>query len=254
MSSDDSSLMWMDNLDEWILDANRIVTPRMLSRQLKMHINTAKECLYHYSRVKAQADVDLEVILLLSGRDKEDKALIKLLREQDAKRAEKKLFSKVNSKHVYAVGKSKALKSENLLAAALLEEVKEAGHSTAFAAVANKAAVPRQSAMKLERPKAEEPKKALPPPKVKKEAEVKKEVVVSETKKSNNKQPKGIAGMFAKAAASNPKKKAEEVKVKVKKEKDSPGKENRENEEKEKEEEEEKKKMKTQPKRKRIQV
>ena len=132
-----SSPMWMENLSEWILDEGRVVSVKSLSRSLRVHVNTAKEQLFHFAQEKG-GEADLEVILLLAGRDREGRRQVRLARQEKAQDGS---FSSLTSKHVYAVAKRNVLAAgEHILTAAVLDAAREGDSVTgmALSAVANR--------------------------------------------------------------------------------------------------------------------
>ncbi len=257
--------LWVDNLSEWILDENRVITAKFVSRALRTHINTAKQRLFHFWQLhKNEVDEQrqLEVVLLLSGRDGGGRRSIRLVKESEAAEKEAKCYSSLSSKHVYALAKKAMLGPNGLtLAAVMLQTAREEEtepHAN-LGAVFNKAAVPRRR--RQEDVKVESSSVTAAPVEPKKPVE---EKTQSTGKKTKADKGGAIAGMFAKVAA-----KKVDTKKKRAEEDDSPGKENRLNEAKERDDsvktKSEVKKSKkvgdggsggssTAPKRKRIQV
>lgn len=273
-SSDDT--MWMDNLEEWIMDENKIISAKFLSRALRVHVNTAKERLFHFANT-AKDPGALEVVLLLAGTDRQGRRRVRLARRSQEREAG---LEELTSKHVYAVARKEVLSAAEgggaaALTAAVLDASREgdAAVGAALAAVANRAAVPRGAGaggVVLERPSiSNEPRKPMPPPKPKakaKEPSPKKEAKPEEAKKeaaaddkkakpaapaakskptaSAKGKQKNIAGMFANAATKKREAPAKTSKAKEEAKEDgspgtSPGKENRDNEEREKKAKEE---------------
>ena len=274
-SSDDA--MWMDNLEEWIMDENKIISAKFLSRALRVHVNTAKERLFHFANT-AKDPGAIEVVLLLAGTDRQGRRRVRLARRSQEREAG---LEELTSKHVYAVARKEVLSAAEgggaaALTAAVLDASREgdAAVGAALAAVANRAAVPRGAGaggVVLERPSiSNEPRKPMPPPKPKakaKEPSPKKGAKPEEAKKEADKKDdknvkpaapaakskstasakgkqKNIAGMFANAATKKRAAPAKASKAKEEVKEDgspgtSPGKENRDNEEREKKAKEE---------------
>jgi len=196
--------MYMENLDEWIFDENKVVTYKYLSRSLKCHVNVAKQMLFNFlTEQKKKDSSSLGVVYLVSGFCKigENTSGMKvcLVKEQDMETVCGK-FSTITSKHIYSLQKSREISATALYATDLevFKEDKFAGSS--LTAVKNKLAVPRA----VEERKAVA---AVPKPVVKKE-----KVVEAKKEDTNNKaglkEVKGKAGIqaaFAKAT-SGPKK------------------------------------------------
>ena len=285
MSADDSSDMWLANLEEWVADENRVITAKGLSRELRVHVNVAKERLFLFvqrvkdGKVDSVPKDDLKVVYLLAGRVDGRRKVVLVSEEKLA--AKEAAFDELTSKHVDSVARKAALKDDLARFNAQTEVVLRDPYLTTFGAVVNKAAVPRSGAREIveriavnNKPKIEmKPKtstEAKKPEVTKNEVKVKQEDIKPEVNNKAATSKKGgkgnIAGMFANMAAKKPASKPKpEVKVEVKKEETSPGKENRENEAKERKlEEEEAKgkkrsntkltKLESKPKRKRIQM
>ena len=130
MASDD---MWMDNLKEWILDDCAIVTAKSVSRDLKVHVNVAKEMMYKF---KEDHTDEVDVIYLLAGKGR-----VRLVREQQLSSAEKEM-SPLTSKHVYAVSKKGVLDNGLALCWRQMAAVDAAPYCNALSGIANKRAVP----------------------------------------------------------------------------------------------------------------
>ena len=43
--------MYMENLEEWIFEEEKIVTYKFLSRSLKIHVNVAKQMLFNFMQL-----------------------------------------------------------------------------------------------------------------------------------------------------------------------------------------------------------
>ena len=57
--------MYMENLDEWILEENKVVTYKYLSRSLKVHVNVAKQMLFNFAETKKSSSTPLLGIVYL---------------------------------------------------------------------------------------------------------------------------------------------------------------------------------------------
>ena len=240
MKSEDDE-MWLENLREWILDEDKVISAKYLSRSLKCHVNVAKQRLFHFTKEHPE----LDVVLLIAGTEKSTRMRkVKLIKKADLEKVESQM-ERITSKHVYAVGKN-IFDLDAQLTGAVLDLVRnEPNNTNQYSAIVNKEVVVRPSEeVILDRPKVEVKQEAV---KVKKEPPVK-------TDPAKKKQPVGIVGMFARAAEKKPAVKKVEVKKEAEEsDEKSPGKENRINEKKDTKINA-KKKSSTNNKRKRIQL
>jgi len=191
--------MYMENLEEWILEENKVVTYKYLSRSLKVHVNVAKQMLFNFVESKKSSSTPLLGIVYLVSGLVENKAgavddvteptslKVLLVKDKDLETVLPK-FSKVFSQHIYSVQLTEAVSQSSLFATDLEVFREDPAGATALTAIKHKAAVPRE-AVRI-------------PVEIKK-VEVKKEIkqeVKKEVKKS------GIEGAFAKTKKPSPKK------------------------------------------------
>jgi len=237
---------WMERLKNLILDDNQVVTYKVASRELGVHVNNAKQMLF----ALAEADNSFDVLYLVSGRDSEGRLIVKVTSSDHQ-------LASVTSKHVYAVAAKGKANARDVLSADMTASVMPSKHG----AIGNKKAVPRQRTQGQEESKsvkvaATKDQKQVPKneskPVAKNDGKTvakndSKPVAKNDSKpapavKSSNNTSKGTAavksnslkGMFEKAAASRKTVKKEEPAIKKEDDKESsPGKENRLNEEKE---------------------
>jgi len=201
MDEDKVDTMYMENLEEWILEENKVVTYKFLSRSLKVHVNVAKQMLFNFVETKKSSSMPLLGIVYLVSGVVENKDSVKspddatepttqkvmLVKEKDLKEVLPK-FSKVYSQHIYSVQLAEAVNQTSLYATDLEVFKEDPAGATALTAIKNKNAVPREAIrVPIEHKKAEVKKEPKP--------EMKKEV-----KKT------GIEGAFAKAKKASPKK------------------------------------------------
>lgn len=245
--------MFLENLEEWILEEDKVVTYKYLSKSLKCHVNVAKQMLFNFVQEQQEkGNKDLGIVYLVSGFVKSDSGPTKLkvvmIEEKDMDK-QSPTFEKVLTKHIYSVQKHKKISSTALFATDIMSVREDIYSCNAQNAIKNKAAVPRPSeafnqmpgpskdvkpVIKKEptaaassaiatKPKLENKK---PSPKKVSPSKIKKEDVSKKTGSAGKKAGSNIANMFAKQAA-KPKE------VKPPKEdltsKTSPGKENLEN-------------------------
>ncbi|CAE1270061.1 POLD3 [Acanthosepion pharaonis] len=111
--------MYMENLDEFINDENKVVTYRWLSTTLQVHVNQAKQMLYNFvMQQRNDNDKDnLNVTYFVSGLHKCDgstKIQHCEVVSEDKLEAIKSTFQKLYSCHIYSVQKSKLQDSDAL--------------------------------------------------------------------------------------------------------------------------------------------
>jgi len=194
-------MMYMENLEEWILEENKVVTYKYLSRSLKVHVNVAKQMLFNFVETKKSSKTPLLGIVYLVSGAVENKNVegsaddatesttqkVMLVKEKDLEEVLPK-FSKVYSQHVYSVQLAEAVSQTSLYATDLEVFREDPAGATALAAIKNKNAVPREA--------------------VRIPIEVKKAVIKKEVKVEAKKEVKktGIEGAFAKTKKPSPKK------------------------------------------------
>ena len=59
--------MYMENLEEWIEEEDLVVTYKYISRNLKVHVNVAKQMLYNFVDSRKSSGSKLGVVYLVSG-------------------------------------------------------------------------------------------------------------------------------------------------------------------------------------------
>jgi len=199
--------MYMENLEEWILEENKVVTYKYLSRALKVHVNVAKQMLYNFVTSNKSKQL-LGIVYLISGLVENEKSnddgvteacslKVTLVKEKDLDHVVNK-FSQVYSKHIYSVQLSDEVSLTSLYATDLEVFKEDPLSSTSLCSIKNKNAIPREAIRVPVEIKKPDIKKEVKP-------EVKKEV-----KKS------GIESAFAKTKKQSPKKAvvaADEVKT-----------------------------------------
>ncbi|CAL4078367.1 unnamed protein product, partial [Meganyctiphanes norvegica] len=112
--------MYLENLDEFINDAGKIVTYKWLSLTLDVPANVAKQMLYHFVQEQRNKDNDaLNVTYLLSGIADGDNGKVHkvmVVREENLE-VVKRTLKEIISVHVYSVAKSKLSDLANLYTA-----------------------------------------------------------------------------------------------------------------------------------------
>jgi len=212
----------MERLKSLVIDENRTVTYKAASKELGVHVNTAKQMLFALA-----SDVpDVDVLYLVAGRNSEGRLTVKVTSDLDGHG-----LASVASKHVYAVSPKDKANARDVLNADGFGSVNPSRHG----AIGNKKAVPRQRTMGQEETKAASSKPIQSEPRATKtesKSAAEKAAVKSTSKPAAKPAPaksNSLKGMFEKAASSRKTVKKEEIKT----EETSPGKENRMNEEKE---------------------
>ncbi|XP_023348301.1 DNA polymerase delta subunit 3 isoform X2 [Eurytemora carolleeae] len=240
--------MFLENLEEWVLEEDKVITYKFLSRALKCHVNVAKQMLFNFiEEQRKKNSTELGVVYLISASVNNDgnKKLKVLLVEEKNLSEEVKKLDKILSKHVYSVQKSKKISSTVLFSTDQISLKEDVYIANSYSAIKNKGAVPKPNTS-FDRPV--EPMRNDSKPEIKKEvvqAEIKEtnqeheknESIFAKTKikkspekevvkkNSATKKPSSIASMFAKQSA-------KPVVSKQQKElssETSPGKENMEN-------------------------
>ena len=59
--------MYMENLEEWIEEEDKVVTYKYISRNLKVHVNVAKQMLFNFVDSRKSSGDKLGVVYLISG-------------------------------------------------------------------------------------------------------------------------------------------------------------------------------------------
>lgn len=218
--------MYLENLDEWVLEENKVVTYKFLSRGLNVHVNTAKQMLWNFVHNKNGSCKG--VVYLVSGHLKDNKGnKVCLIKEEELKKTLED-FDKVFSQHVYSVQLNQAVSASSIFATDLEVFKEDPFASCQLVGISNPAAVlraaeqarkiaPGVSLVKAEKPVKNETKKVggieNAFSKVKKPSELdnksspsssaKEKPKSPEKKATNTKKPQagGIANFFMKQAA-----------------------------------------------------
>ncbi|XP_064638777.1 DNA polymerase delta subunit 3-like isoform X2 [Lineus longissimus] len=189
--------MYLENLEEFVFDEDKIVTYKWLSRSLAVHVNAAKQMLYSFvDHQRNKKDVDsLNVTYLVCGVKGEDKGNITHHVEivgEERLNAVKSTYKQITSCHVYSVQKSK-LKDSNALYMVDYELLKtQIFNSNQYSAITCKLAKPRSrdEIAKLQSTSVVASRQEEPPNKS----------TSKQTNGTSKAKPKGLVGMFGKAA------------------------------------------------------
>lgn len=187
--------LYLDNIDEYVIDHNKIVTYKWLSLTLGVHVNTAKQMLYHYlDHKRKESSAQLHATYLLSGKfvdNGQTSHKVSVVKEDQLEDMKSKM-SLVVSVHVYSVQKA-SLKDSGPLYSVDYDAVKDnLKDCSRYSAIRCTSAVPMSS---VELQQARDVSRAPAP-----EPEQKKTVLNGDTKPPAKPQ-KGIMGMFGNKAA-----------------------------------------------------
>ncbi|XP_038674268.1 DNA polymerase delta subunit 3 isoform X2 [Scyliorhinus canicula] len=190
----------VENIEELVADENKIVTYKMLSQFLGIHVNQAKQMLYYYveRKRKENSGAQLHVTYLLSGKAVENGTSchkVAVVREDQLEALKLKMLVTA-SVHVYSIQKA-MLKDSSPLFNTDYEAIKEnLQDSNKYSAIRCADAVPR-SAEELARLQ----KSVQPPSRSSSESLGTGKTIVNGNAtvapKNVPPQPKGIMGMFA---------------------------------------------------------
>lgn len=191
--------LYLDNIDEFVNDHDKIVTYKWLSFTLGVHVNTAKQMLYHYlDHKRKESSAQLHATYLVSGKfvdNGQTSHKVSVVREEQLEDFKSKM-SLVVSVHVYSVQKA-LLKDSGPLYSVDYDAVKDnLKNCSRHSAIRCASAVPMSS---LELQQMREIQQAPTPA-----PENKKPAVNGETNlasKPSTKPQKGIMGMFANKTA-----------------------------------------------------
>ncbi|XP_027016760.2 DNA polymerase delta subunit 3 [Tachysurus fulvidraco] len=204
--------LYLDNIDEYVNDQNKIVTYKWLSLTLGVHVNTAKQMLYHYieQRRKESSGNTLHATYLISGKCLENGSMchkVSVVREDKLADVKSKL-DVMSSVHVYSVQKAELKDSAPLYSTdydAMKENLKNCNKYSAIRC----AAAVQMSTAELQRAQEKTLSNAT-------DKEATKPVVnncTAPVSKPTSKQPKGIMGMFSSKNSTKSEEQSSEVKV-----------------------------------------
>ncbi|XP_073347336.1 DNA polymerase delta subunit 3 [Pagrus major] len=187
--------LYLDNIDEYVNDHDKIVTYKWLSLTLGVHVNTAKQMLFHYlDHKRKESSAQLHATYLVSGKfvdNGQTSHKVSVVKEDQLEDVKSKM-SLIVSVHVYSVQKA-LLKDSGPLYSVDYDAVKDnLKNCSKYSAIRCASAVPMSS---VDLQQGREINRAPPP-----EPEHKKSGMNGEangTSKSSAKPQKGIMGMFA---------------------------------------------------------
>uniref|UniRef100_A0A3B4WWN8 DNA polymerase delta subunit 3 n=1 Tax=Seriola lalandi dorsalis TaxID=1841481 RepID=A0A3B4WWN8_SERLL len=191
--------LYLDNIDEFVNDHDKIVTYKWLSLTLGVHVNTAKQMLYHYlDHKRKESAAQLHATYLVSGKfvdNGQTSHKVSVVREDQLEDFKAKM-SLIVSVHIYSVQKA-LLKDSGPLYSVDYDAVKDnLKNCSKYSAIRCNSAVPMSSLeLQLSREMQQAP---APEPVVKKPAM---NGEANAASKPSTKPQKGIMGMFANKAA-----------------------------------------------------
>uniref|UniRef100_A0A673A7P9 DNA polymerase delta subunit 3 n=1 Tax=Sphaeramia orbicularis TaxID=375764 RepID=A0A673A7P9_9TELE len=187
--------LYLDNIDEYVNDHNKIVTYKWLSLTLGVHVNTAKQMLYHYlDHKRKESGAQLHATYLVSGKfvdNGQTSHKVSVVREEQLEDFKSKM-NLVVSVHVYSVQKA-LLKDSGPLYSVDYDAVRENLKTCSrYSAIRCPSAVP-MSSLELQQVREQQQISTS-------HHENKKPTTngdASLTSKPSTKAPKGIMGMFS---------------------------------------------------------
>ncbi|KAL6103782.1 pold3 [Pungitius sinensis] len=190
--------LYLDNIDEYVNDQDKIVTYKWLSLTLGVHVNTAKQMLFHYlDHKRKESSAPLHATYLVSGKfvdNGQSSHKVSVVKEDQLEDFKSKM-SLVVSVHVYSVQKA-LLKDSGPLYSVDYDAVKDnLKDCSRYSAISCADAVPASS----ELPQAREIQRAPTPEPASKKLCADGDASVAP--KPPSKPQKGIMGMFANRAA-----------------------------------------------------
>ncbi|CAF97746.1 unnamed protein product [Tetraodon nigroviridis] len=191
--------LYLDNIDEFVHDHNKIVTYKWLSLTLGVHVNTAKQMLYHYlDHKRKESSARIHATYLVSGKSVDDGQTghrVCVVREDQLEEAKSRM-SLIVSAHVYSVQKA-FLKDSGPLYSVDYDAVRDnLQNCSSYSAIRCSGAVPMSS---LELQQARGAHQADPPEPEQEKAN--KNGDATAVSKPPSKPQKGIMGLFASKAA-----------------------------------------------------
>uniref|UniRef100_A0A3B4U463 DNA polymerase delta subunit 3 n=1 Tax=Seriola dumerili TaxID=41447 RepID=A0A3B4U463_SERDU len=197
--------LYLDNIDEFVNDHDKIVTYKWLSLTLGVHVNTAKQMLYHYlDHKRKESAAQLHATYLVSGKfvdNGQTSHKVSVVREDQLEDFKAKM-SLIVSVHIYSVQKA-LLKDSGPLYSVDYDAVKDnLKNCSKYSAIRCNSAVP-MSSLELQQ------SREIPEPVVKKPAM---NGEANAASKPSTKPQKGIMGMFANKATPKNQDSGKEVK------------------------------------------
>ncbi|CAL8316999.1 unnamed protein product [Gadus morhua 'NCC'] len=209
--------LYLDNIDEYVNDHNKIVTYKWLSLTLGVHVNTAKQMLFHYlDHKRKESSAPLHATYLVTGKWVENgntSHKVTVVREEQLEDVKSKMSLTV-SVHVYSVQKA-SLKDSGPLYSVDYDAVKDNLNSCSrYSAIKCADAVP--FAPGDTRPAGDSLQFPPPDPNQIRAPSFDGPGNQTTSKPAAKPQPKGIMGLFASKAAPKKQEPGKEIKVEQK--------------------------------------
>ncbi|KAM8849978.1 DNA polymerase delta subunit 3 isoform 3-T3 [Spinachia spinachia] len=190
--------LYLDNIDEYVNDQDKIVTYKWLSLTLGVHVNTAKQMLFHYlDQKRKESSARLHATYLVSGRfvaNGQSSHTVSLVKEEQLEDFKSKM-SLIVSVHVYSVQKA-LLKDSGPLYSVDYDAVKDnLENCSRYSAISCADAAPVSSEPQQTRDTQRAPTPEPENPKLSANGDA------NVASKPSPKPQKGIMGMFANKAA-----------------------------------------------------
>ncbi|XP_054452340.1 DNA polymerase delta subunit 3 isoform X2 [Anoplopoma fimbria] len=188
--------LYLDNIDEYVHDQDKIVTYKWLSLTLGVHVNTAKQMLYHYlDHKRKESSAQLHATYLVSGKfvdNGQTSHKVSVVKEDQLEDFKSKM-SLLVSVHVYSIQKA-LLKDSGPLYSVDYDAVKDnMQNCSRYSAIRCASAVPMELQETREIQRSPTPEPANKKPAMNGEANL--------ASKPSSKAQKGIMGMFANKSA-----------------------------------------------------
>ncbi|XP_049773758.1 DNA polymerase delta subunit 3-like [Schistocerca cancellata] len=108
MLDEETENLYIQNIEEFVLDENKVVTYKWLSKTLGVHVNTAKQLLYAFATQSAEAKTaGIKKTFLISGVLLNDGGCkVAVVQEENLQKL-KDQFKTITSEHIYSVQKVK---------------------------------------------------------------------------------------------------------------------------------------------------
>ncbi|XP_075954461.1 DNA polymerase delta subunit 3 isoform X2 [Anarhichas minor] len=208
--------LYLDNIDEYVNDQDKIVTYKWLSLTLGVHVNTAKQMLFHYlDHKRKESSAQLHATYLVSGKfvdNGQTSHKVSVIKEDQLEDFKSKM-SLIVSVHVYSVQKA-LLKDSGPLYSVDYDAVKDnLKNCSRYSAIRCASAVP-MSPVELEQTR--EIQRAPTPEPENRKPGVNGEA--SRASKPSTKPQKGIMGMFANKSAPKNQDSGKDIKAEQKEE------------------------------------
>lgn len=108
MLDEETENLYIQNIEEFVIDENKVVTYKWLSKTLGVHVNTAKQLLYAFATQSGEAKTaGIKKTYLISGVLLNDGGCKVTVVQEDNLQKLKEQFRTITSEHIYSVQKVK---------------------------------------------------------------------------------------------------------------------------------------------------